>query len=177
MTETTGSTGKGRPTPKRRDAERQRRGPVTAPRTRKEANQLARAKAREQRGRARDALRGGDDRYLPARDRGPARALVRDTVDARRNSGNYLLIIAVAVLFLDLIPSPALKSVLLLSYPVFIVWIGLDAVLLSRLIRRRITERLPGENPRGHLGYALLRSFQVRRLRMPPPRVKPGQPV
>ena len=37
------------------------------------------------RGSTRERMAMGDDSYLPARDRGPVRKLVRDVVDARRN--------------------------------------------------------------------------------------------
>jgi hypothetical protein len=44
-------------------------------------------------------------------------------------------------------------------------------------VRREIAERYPGENAKGAVTYALLRSMQIRRLRLPPPRVRPGQPL
>jgi len=53
--------GKGRPTPKRADAQRRRTGPVAPPpSTRKEAAKLARARATESRERVRDATARGD---------------------------------------------------------------------------------------------------------------------
>ena len=48
------------------------------------------AKARE---RQNDALMGGDQRYLPAVDRGSQRRYIRDYVDARRNLGDFMLAI------------------------------------------------------------------------------------
>src|SRR4051812_37129839 len=76
---TTAATGKGRPTPKRRDAEKRRTGPVAPPPTnRREAARRMRAETKERRTLARQALRTGDERYLPARDQGPERRLVRN---------------------------------------------------------------------------------------------------
>ena len=57
--------GKGRPTPKRRDAQKRRRAAVPA--NKKEAAAQRRAKMRESRQLQRQALLSGDERHLPAR--------------------------------------------------------------------------------------------------------------
>ena len=51
------------------------------------------AKARE---RQNDALMGGDQRYLPAVDRGSQRRYIRDYIDARRNIGDVMLFVMLA---------------------------------------------------------------------------------
>ena len=51
------------------------------------------AKARE---RQNDALMGGDQRYLPAVDRGSQRRYIRDYIDARRNVGDVMLFVMLA---------------------------------------------------------------------------------
>lgn len=91
---------KGRPTPKRRDAD-PRRGPVAAPKTRREAMQRQRQQAKQARksGTAltprerRQRVLAGDPSALPRRDAGPLRALARDYVDSRRMLSNGLLIL------------------------------------------------------------------------------------
>src|SRR3954453_1474305 len=75
--------GKGRPTPKRREAERRRKA-VVAPKTRKEAAQLQRERLRKTRRPTREGVARGDQRALAPRDAGPVRAFVRDYVDSRR---------------------------------------------------------------------------------------------
>src|SRR3954449_12985484 len=73
---------KGRPTPSRREAEAANKAKAKVPRTRKEiaaARRLARADSSTK---VRQAMRSGDDQYLPARDRGPVRRFIRDYVDA-----------------------------------------------------------------------------------------------
>lgn len=169
--------GKGRPTPKRREAERRRRQPVTAPATRREAYKSARARARAERAQARAALRSGDERHLPARDAGPVKRYVRDVVDARRNAGNYLIWVAFAVVAFGYVRVPAVQYVILAAYPVILIWVVLDAVLLVRLVTRRVRARFPDAELRGLGGYALLRSFQIRRMRLPPPKVRIGERV
>ena len=44
---------------------------------------------------ARAGLMAGDDRYLPARDQGPAKAFVRDYIDRKRRLSEYFIFIAV----------------------------------------------------------------------------------
>jgi hypothetical protein len=61
--------GKGRATPKRREAERGRRRAITAPRDRKEAYRQSRERSRAERSKQMEALKAGDERHLPPRDR------------------------------------------------------------------------------------------------------------
>src|SRR3954453_20359789 len=83
------TTGKGRPTPKRSEAQGRRPGPPPPPpTTRKEA--YKRMRENRAAGRATTAARG-DDSYLPRRDQGPAKRLVRHVVDSRRHLGRLFL--------------------------------------------------------------------------------------
>ena len=76
------ASGKGRPTPKRTEAQGRRTGPPPPPpTTRKEAYTRMRSQQASRRVEARQGAARGDDSYLPARDRGPVRKLVRDVVD------------------------------------------------------------------------------------------------
>ena len=45
-----------------------------------------------------EALRGGDQRFLPLVDQGPQRRYIRDYVDARRNLGDFMLIVLLVLL-------------------------------------------------------------------------------
>ena len=107
--------GKGRPTPKRREAEGKRRGPVAPPpRTTREAirrsrelrkqnpvSKERRAAVRERR----ERMLAGDERYLLPRDRGPVKAYVRDLVDSRRNVLGLFMPLAIVVFITLLIPA------------------------------------------------------------------------
>jgi Protein of unknown function (DUF3043) len=175
-------SGKGRPTPKRSEAQRRRRVPVTAPKDRKEAARAARTQNKASRSVYRTALRTGDERHLPPRDAGPVRRYVRDIVDSRRNAGNYVLYAAFGVVLLSAVAGavPALRRlqyVVVVAYPVMFLYIVVDSIRLARLIRRRVSAAYPGETTKGVGGYGVLRTFQMRRLRMPPPKVKIGDPV
>ncbi len=174
---------KGRPTPKRRESQG-KRGPVSAPKTRKEAyarqKQLARqdktaratAKPRtvaEQRA----ALRRGDPSALPRRDQGPTRKLARDYVDSRRLLSNYLLF-----LFPVMIAGLALPQ---LQIIVLVVFIGLLAewYVIGKRIRTLAIER-DGSAQGGNMTigfYAGSRAYLPRRWRLPAPQVESGDPI
>ncbi len=170
------AVGKGRPTPKRSEAERIRRKRATVPRDRKEAAREARARARAERETRRRALMAGDEKALPPRDRGPVRRLVRDIVDSRRNVAELFLPMAFAVLILGAF-SRAVQVLTYLLWLVMLVLVTADTMVLRRRIRKLVGERHPEADQKGLTLYAVLRSTQLRRLRLPPPRLKRGQPV
>ena len=172
------TSGKGRPTPKRNEAQGRRVGPPPPPpTTRKEAYKRQRAKVAERRVESRQGAARGDDSYLPARDRGPVRKLVRDVVDSRRNVGSFFLGIAVVALIGNFYPSVLVKTYayfLLMSF--FLVMI-VDSFVLARRIKRTVAERFPEAPTRGLVWYGISRSTMVRRWRFPKPDVAPGAEV
>ena len=167
---------KGRPTPKRSVAEAKRRQPITGtrpaatPRTPEE-----KAKARTQRATRYDAMKRGEAWALNPRDRGPARALTRDYIDSKRRVSEYymyILVVLLATVFLRSTAASAIVSPLVL---VLVVIIVVDGLLIRRSLTRLVAERLPGESTRGLTIYAVMRALQIRRFRVPAPRVQPGQ--
>ncbi|MFW3170762.1 DUF3043 domain-containing protein [Geodermatophilus sp. CPCC 206100] len=172
--------GKGRPTPKRTEAQGRRPGPPPPPpTTRKEAYK----RMREQQAAGRVAARAGglrgDDSHLPARDRGPVRKLVRDVVDARRNAGSFFLVVAGLVLIGYFIPSPAVQSYTVFLWFLFFLVIIADSFVLGRRIKRKVLERFPDgdHRMRGLVWYGISRSTMVRRWRFPKPEVRLGAEV
>lgn len=166
---------KGRPTPKRSEAQSQRRSVANTSMTRKDAAKRQRDERRAQLERQRQALAGGDERYLPARDKGPVRKFARDWVDSRFNIAEFFLPLAVVILVLSVVRVPALQSIALLLWLIVIVLIVLDSLLSGFRLRKRLGERFPDQNRRGAVAYALMRSLQMRRLRLPKPQVKRGE--
>src|SRR5215831_4645247 len=167
---------KGRPTPKRSVAEAKRRQPIAgssrapaAPRTKEE-----KAKARTNRASRYEAMRRGEAWALNPRDRGPARALARDYVDSKRRVSEYYMYILVVLLAAVFLRSTAAQSFISPLVLVLVLVIVIDATLIRRSLRRLIAERLPGESTRGLTGYAVMRALQIRRFRVPAPRVGPG---
>lgn len=168
---------KGRPTPKRREAQARRRTPVVAPGNRREAAKLARSESRDRRREARAALARGDERHLPARDAGPVRRYARDVVDARRNVGGLFLPMALVIFAMSYTKIPALRVTGYLLWLALIVALFADSVYVARRIRHGVGTTYPGESTKGVGLYAAMRGMQIRRLRLPPPRVSRGTHV
>ncbi|PBC72075.1 hypothetical protein BX265_6691 [Streptomyces sp. TLI_235] len=166
---------KGRPTPKRSEAEATRRTRVTVPKDRKEAAKQSRDRMRSEREKQRTALLEGDERYLPARDKGPVRRFARDYVDSRWSLAEFFLPYAVVVLVLSIVRVPALQLLSTLLFLVFFVLVILDFARLGLGLRKAVQERFPNQNTRGAVPYGLMRTLQMRRLRLPKPQVKRGE--
>ncbi len=172
--------GKGRPTPKRTEAQGRRPGPPPPPpTTRKEAYQRMRQQQAQRRTETRAGMARGDDTYLPARDRGPVRKLVRDIVDARRNAGSFFLPVAMLVLVGYFIPDPAVQSYTVFAWFLFFLVIIVDSVFLGRRIKRTVRERFPDQphRMRGLVWYGASRATMIRRWRFPKPEVALGADV
>jgi hypothetical protein len=173
-------TAKGRATPKRSEAERGRRQGITGAPSRSATTSRGGAKPssadqRADRAARNEAMRRGEQWALPARDRGPVKALARDYIDSRRRLSEYymyVMIIIIVVLFIRA------SKVQLYAEPIALVLVALVAVEAAYLrykLTKLVRERLPGENTRGLTLYALFRALQIRRLRVPPPRLHPGE--
>ncbi|MFD7326596.1 DUF3043 domain-containing protein [Streptomyces sp. NPDC059875] len=166
---------KGRPTPKRNEAQTQRRRAATVPTDRKEAAKRQREARRSDLARQREALASGDERYLPARDKGPVRRFVRDFVDSRFAIAEFFLPMAVVILVLSMIRVPALQNISLLLWLGVIVMIVIDSIGIWLRLKKQLNERFPNEPKRGAVAYGLMRTLQMRRLRLPKPQVKRGE--
>ncbi len=166
---------KGRPTPKRSVAEANRRQPITgsrgpaAPRTKEE-----KARARTTRVSKYEAMRRGEAWALNPRDRGPARALARDLVDSKRRISEYYMYVLVILLAAVFVRSKAAQAIISPMVLVLVLVIVVDGLLIRRSLHRLMAERLPGESTRGLTMYAVMRALQIRRFRVPSPRVGPG---
>lgn len=169
--------GKGRPTPTRREAEQARKQRVRPPLTRREALKRERELARTDRARTRRAMSSGDERYFLERDKGPVRRFLRDYVDSRRTVAEFFLPIIFVVLLLSFLPSPQLRVFSTLLWLATMLLVILDITMMGFRIKREIRTRFPDDTGRGHVLYAIARSTQIRRFRLPKPTVKPGATV
>ena len=171
------TAGKGRPTPKRSEAERRRRQPYSAPKDRKEASRVTRDRQRDDRARRMEGLRRGEDWALPVRDRGPVKALARDYVDSRRRLSEFYMYGLLVLLVLLFIPNALVKSIVPVLVLGAVLIMLVEGVFIGRRVRGLAAERLPGESTRGIGLYAAMRALQIRRLRMPKPRVGIGDTI
>lgn len=171
--------GKGRPTPRRREAQPRRTGPVPPPpRTRREAYRRSRELSATRRGTA--GTGGGgtqlDDAGLARRDQGPERRTVRDVVDSRRNAAGSFLFVALIVMASAAIPNVQVKQTATLLWLTSFLLMVMDSILLSLRVRRLIRQFYPDTTQRlgGLVLYAINRSIMIRRWRLPKPQVKVG---
>ncbi|MBB5933407.1 DUF3043 domain-containing protein [Streptomyces zagrosensis] len=166
---------KGRPTPKRSEAQSQRRSVASTPTNRKQAAKRQREARRADLAKQREALANGDERYLPNRDRGPIRRFARDYVDSRFVVAEFFLPLAVIILILSMVQAGAMQQYVLLLWMIVILLIVINSVFMGISMKRQLRKRFPDENLRGAVPYALMRSLQMRRLRLPKPQVKRGE--
>ena len=170
--------GKGRPTPKRSEAERHRRQPITgsrAPATPRTPED--KAKARSERSRRYEAMKAGEAWALNPRDRGPARALARDYIDSKRRVSEYYMYILVVLLVAVFTHNKTVQTYISPLVLVLVVVVLIDAQLIKNRLRKLVSERLPGESTRGLTMYSVMRALQIRRFRVPAPRVRPGDKI
>jgi hypothetical protein len=168
---------KGRPTPKRSEAERRRRQPYTAPADRKAAGQQSRDRDKATRARRMEAMRRGENWALPRKDQGPVRALARDFVDSHRSISEYYMLGVLVLVFLLFVPQLRKSPVLDYGVLVLLLVIVTESVITGGRVIRLAHQRFPGESTRGVRMYAAIRGTQLRRLRVPAPRVKPGDKI
>jgi hypothetical protein len=168
---------KGAPTPKRREAEAGRRQPYQAPADRKAAGQQSRNAGREERMRRSRAQQQGEEWALPAKDRGPVRALARDVVDSRRGIGEYYIFTIVLLVVLLILPWQATK-LLADAFVVALLAIMLgEGWLVASKVKRMAQERFPNESTKGIALYVTMRGISIRRMRLPKPKVDRGDKV
>jgi hypothetical protein len=175
--------GKGRPTPKRSEAERNRYQSITGGPSSGRATGSGpggkltaddKAKARADRVRRTEAMRRGEEWALAPRDRGPIKKLARDYVDSHRRPSEYYMYVLVLLLIALLSRNSKVNTYVSPLVLVLVVVVVIDAYFLRRSLHRLAAERYPNESTRGMTTYAVMRGLQIRRFRMPAPRLKPG---
>ncbi|MEU7480465.1 DUF3043 domain-containing protein [Lentzea sp. NPDC042327] len=180
------TAGKGRATPKRREAQARRSGPVPPPpRTQREAfkrmrgNKVSKEERRAAAADRRARMMAGDEKYLPVRDRGPVKAYIRDLVDSRRNLMGLFMPLAILVFVALLTPSLAVQRYATLATTFMLIAMIIEGFVLGRIVTKRVRAKFPTEPIKGiSIGwYAFIRASQLRKLRIPKPRVGPGDAV
>ena len=168
------STGKGRPTPTRREKELARQRPLVSS-DRTEARKNARAAMQLERDKQRVGMANGEEKYMPLRDRGPQKRYVRDYVDARFSVGELLIPVMVVVIILTAIPLSDVQVIsMLVLYGFFVLAVG-DAVWAGFSVTRKLKAKFGEDNVEKVRWYTAMRAFQLRLMRLPKPQVKRGQ--
>lgn len=168
---------KGAPTPKRNEAQANRRQPYQAPADRKTASKMSRQRSQQDRVRKTEALQRGEEWALPPKDRGPVRALARDVVDARRGFGEYYMLMVVVLLALLFLPGSSTKIIADIIVLALLLLIVAEGWFVGRRVKRLAAERFPDKTTRGITMYTVMRGISMRRMRVPKPRVKAGDKI
>ena len=154
------TSGKGRATPTRKEAEAARKLRLGAlPADPKERRKAEREANRMGYDRSRQALRSGDARNYPVRDQGPAKAFVRDYVDGRLRLLELLMHNTKIYIYSSFVME-------------FVVLLGIVlGVYLSQRIKKTVAAQFGPDEVRGTGFYAFSRAVMPRPLRQPKPRV------
>jgi hypothetical protein len=174
---TTSKKDLGQATPKRKAGGRVVEPP---PANRREALKRSRAKDREARAEARAGMMAGKEQYLPKRDQGPERSLVRDIVDSRHSLSRGFMPGALALVLITsgTVPTP-IRLFGTYAFYALILGVIVDNVFLSMRIKKMLSARFPKAAlpPRSHYFYGIMRALSIRKLRMPQPKVKVGDKI
>ena len=168
------SSGKGRPTPTRKEKEAARKRPLVSS-DRAAARKQAREQMQAQRDRARIGMAAGEEKYLPIRDRGPQKRFVRDFVDARFSIGELMIPLMFAVIILTFFPSPDVQMIGIIALWGFFALAIADCVVLGFQVTRKLAAKFGASKVEKVRFYAAMRALQLRPMRLPKPQVKRGQ--
>lgn len=186
--EETPPIGKGRATRTRKEAEASKRRPLI-PKDRKAAKQesrrLQREREREYYARQREAMRTGDERYLPVRDKGRVRRFMRDYVDSRYKLSEFILftmlLCLVLMLGFSLFPASAsitnlVISIVTYAFYALLILAVLESIVTWRQVKRKaLTRWSDADLGRGAWFYLFSRMLTFRKMRSPSPLVKRGE--
>lgn len=182
--ENKGAESKGRPTPKRKDAEKKNLRPLV-PADRKEAKKKARDDMKRRRNEAyarqQEAMRTGDERFMPERDRGRPRRLARAVVDCRWNFSEWLMPVLIIFMVITIFVAPYQKQVatwaLFATYGAML-FSAIEAFWVHSIFKKLATQRFPNDDiPKWTGLYMFSRMIMFRRWRQPKPQIERGATV
>ena len=169
------TAGKGRPTPKRKDAQAQNLRPLV-PKDRDASRKAAKARTHERENAEYEAMQTGDVNHMPKAERLPWRIYIRDYVDARFNLGEFFIPVAFVILVVSIFVTykwPTLALPLMVLMYVYLFAVIIDIAIMWRKLKKKLIEKY-GEKSvaRGmrSASYAWSRAIQIRRWRLPKPR-------
>ena len=169
-------------TPKRKDAQAMSYTPlIPDPKDRKARRKIERRRTRARENREYAAMESGDVSQMPKAERNPMRIYIRDWIDARWNLGEWFIPAAIVLL----IGSMSISSystvvgfVLAMIMYVYMFAVIADLFAMWFTLKRSLLKHKKWDGDRSELHrmhiltYALSRSLQIRRMRVPRPREK-----
>lgn len=170
--------GKGRATPTRKEAEAARKQALKVPKDPRAARRAARERDRAARLEARSRMLAGDERAYPPRDQGPVRRYVRDFIDSRLSLAEFFIFIALAILVFGFVPVTSIQQYVNITWFALLAVVAIDVTSILIRLRIALRKHVPDASMRkGCLWYAAIRLLQLRRLRIPKPKVRRGEAV
>ena len=170
--------GKGRPTPKRKQAEARNLRPLV-PKDRKASRKAAKARIRAREDAQYEAMRTGDIDHMPKSERLPWRIYIRDYVDARFNLLEWIfpaIILMFVATLMGMFVGPQhyatftmVVTILLYGYLIaalvdtWLMWRKLKRLLIDKFGERSVAKGSRSAS------YAWQRAMMVRRWRVPKP--------
>lgn len=177
MSEKETTSGKGRPTPSRKTQERANVRPLVGAKT-PEAKKADREQLRIERAKARAGMAAGDDKYLTARDRGPQKRFVRDYVDSKFTFGELVMPTLFVVILLSAVDSYAVQIATLGVMWTLFIAVAINGYIIGKQALRQLEAKHGASRVEsGIKWYAIMRSIQMRPMRLPKPQVKRGAKV
>jgi hypothetical protein len=174
-TDSATAAGKGHATPTRREREAANLRPLVSG-DRKGSNKESRARMAEARDKARVGMANGEEKYLPAKDRGPQRRYIRDYVDARFSVGELMIPFLVLVIILTFINSTTFTTIGTIALWAYLIVMVLDSLYAGFVVQRRLAAKFGADKvQKGFRWYVATRAVQLRRMRLPKPQVKRGE--
>jgi hypothetical protein len=168
-------SGKGRPTPTRKEAEAAAKARAKPPTTRRGQVAAQRASSGESSARVRQGMRNGEEKYLLARDKGPVRRFIRDFVDSRFSFVELIIPLLVVTMVLGYSGNKTAASIGNAVLLGSVLLVALDMFMLRFRLRRQLATRFPDQPVKGTTYYAFTRAMQMKFMRLPKPQVKIGQ--
>jgi hypothetical protein len=176
---------KDKPTPKRKQAQKARLNPIVQSRADAKNKKLTRDQRKSQRlenkqaiDRQNQAMRSGDERFFPEKDKGKVKAYIRDFIDSRYSVGEFFMPFALVLLLLSLFwgfgnaDFTIYSSIVVYTYIIVIIveqrfmWRKLKKALYNKFGVEKITAE------KGIAWYGFMRFIQFRSMRLPKPKYK-----
>lgn len=156
------------PTPTRKEAEAARKARVNPSLTKKERRQ-----------RDIEADRRARQEDVRKRDSDVGRTLMRDVVDSRFRLGEIVMPLLLVTLAASLLvgKTPQLANYVMALFYLIVLAVLIDIAFMWRQFTKILEERHPGHPKRGLFMYGMNRCLQLRRWRMPAPRVRRGDKI
>ena len=131
-----------------------------------------------------EAMVTGEEKYLPAREKGPVKRYIRDYIDARLNLGEFFMPLVFILLIISFGFSRILPHYPLVSFYTVAAMNGYlllaiaDSAWCWYRLRRRLSEKFGTDRVKDEgtiVFYIMSRCFMLRRWRRPATLVKRGQ--